>query len=48
MGKIMNLRKRKNESEIDKWLKEGEENGEIAIDTETSSLDAHQGKVIPD
>ena len=32
--------------EIDKWLNEAEENGEIAIDTETSSLDAHQAKLI--
>jgi len=34
------------EEEIDKWLNEAEENGEIAIDTETSSLDAHQAKLI--
>jgi len=32
--------------EIDKFLNEAEENGEIAIDTETSSLDAHQAKLI--
>ena len=31
----------KNEDEIDGWLKEAEENGEIAIDTETTSLDPH-------
>ena len=32
--------------EIGKFLNEAEENGEIAIDTETSSLDAHQAKLI--
>ena len=32
--------------EINKFLNEAEENGEIAIDTETSSLDAHQAKLI--
>ena len=31
----------KNEDEIDGWLKEAEENGEITIDTETTSLDPH-------
>ena len=35
-----------NEKDIDKWLKEAEENGEIAVDTETSSLDPHQAKLI--
>ena len=34
------------EEEIEDWLSEAEENGEIAIDTETSSLDAHQAKLI--
>ena len=32
----------KNEKEIDEWIREAEESGELAIDTETSSLDAHQ------
>ena len=36
----------KNEKEIDKWIKEAEESGELAIDTETSSLDAHQAELI--
>ena len=36
----------KNEKEIDKWMKEAEESGELAIDTETSSLDAHQAELV--
>jgi len=32
--------------EIDKWIKEAEELGEIAIDTETSSLDPHQADLV--
>ena len=36
----------KNEKEIDQWIKEAEEFGELAIDTETSSLDAHQADLI--
>jgi len=35
-----------NEKEIDKWIEEAEELGELAIDTETSSLDAHQADLI--
>tara|TARA_Y100000389_G_scaffold162561_1_gene165399 strand:+ start:1326 stop:4100 length:2775 start_codon:yes stop_codon:yes gene_type:complete len=35
-----------NEDEIDLWIKEAEESGEIAIDTETSSLDVHQADLI--
>jgi len=35
-----------NEEDINKWLNEAEENGEIAVDTETSSLDPHQAKLI--
>jgi len=35
-----------NEKEIDDWIKEAEEAGEFAIDTETSSLDAHQADLI--
>tara|TARA_Y100000590_G_scaffold164654_1_gene188612 strand:+ start:1317 stop:4094 length:2778 start_codon:yes stop_codon:yes gene_type:complete len=36
----------KNEKEIEKWLKEADEIGEFAIDTETSSLDAHQADLV--
>ena len=32
----------KDPKEIDNWIKEAEEVGEVAIDTETSSLDPHQ------
>ena len=35
-----------NLEDIDKWLNEAEENGEIAVDTETSSLDPHQAKLV--
>jgi len=35
-----------NEKEIDDWIKEAEESGELAIDTETSSLDAHQADLV--
>ena len=28
------------------WIKESEENGEVAIDTETSSLDPHQADLV--
>ncbi len=35
-----------NENELDKWIFEAEENGEIVIDTETSSLDPHQAKLV--
>jgi len=34
------------EKEIDEWIKEAEESGELAIDTETSSLDAHQADLV--
>ncbi len=34
------------EEDIDKWLKEAEENGEVAIDTETNSLDPHQANLV--
>jgi DNA polymerase-1 len=34
------------EKEIDEWINEAEEVGELAIDTETSSLDAHQADLI--
>ena len=36
----------KSEDEIKKWLQEGEEEGEFAIDTETNSLDPHQAKLV--
>ena len=36
----------KNEKELEKWINEAEENGELAIDTETSSLDPHQAELI--
>ena len=36
----------KDVNEIDKWLQEAEEVGELAIDTETSSLDAHQADLV--
>jgi DNA polymerase I len=32
--------------QIDKWIKEAEEAGEVAVDTETSSLDPHQADLI--
>ncbi len=35
-----------NEIEIEKWLKEADEIGEFAIDTETNSLDAHQANLV--
>ena len=31
---------------IDDWIKEAEESGEVAVDTETSSLDPHQAELI--
>ena len=34
------------EKEIDEWINEAEEAGELAIDTETSSLDVHQADLI--
>ena len=36
----------KDPNEIDNWIKEAEEAGEVAIDTETSSLDPHQANLI--
>ena len=36
----------KNVKEIDAWINEAEEAGELAIDTETSSLDAHQTELV--
>ena len=35
-----------NEKEIENWLKEADEIGEFAIDTETNSLDAHQAELV--
>ena len=34
------------EKEIDEWVKEAEEAGELAIDTETNSLDAQQANLV--
>ena len=34
------------EQQIDNWIEEAEENGELAIDTETSSLDAHLADLV--
>ncbi len=36
----------KNLNEIDQWIMDAEENGELAIDTETSSLDPHQAELV--
>ena len=36
----------KNENEIENWLKEADEIGQFAIDTETTSLDAHQAELV--
>ena len=35
-----------NENEIDKWISEAEEIGELAVDTETDSLDPHQANLV--
>jgi DNA polymerase I len=35
-----------NVDQIDEWVKEAEEVGEVAVDTETSSLDPHQADLI--
>ena len=35
-----------NVKEIDSWLKEAEDSGEIAVDTETDSLDSHQANLV--
>jgi DNA polymerase I len=34
------------EKQIDSWIKEAEENGELAIDTETNSLNVHQADLV--
>ena len=36
----------KNSDEIDEWIKEAEEAGEVAVDTETNSLDPHQADLV--
>ena len=36
----------KNENEIDEWVNEAEESGEIAIDTETSSINPHEANLV--
>ena len=33
-------------NELDDWIKEAEETGEVAVDTETSSLDPHRAELI--
>jgi DNA polymerase-1 len=33
-------------NQIDEWIKEAEETGEVAVDTETSSLDPHQTDLV--
>ena len=35
-----------NSEELNDWIKEAEETGEVAVDTETSSLDPHQANLI--
>jgi DNA polymerase I len=35
-----------NEKELDEWINEAEDSGELAIDTETNSLDAHQADLV--
>ena len=35
-----------NLKQLDEWIKEAEESGEVAVDTETSSLDPHQADLI--
>ncbi len=35
-----------NLKELDNWIKEAEETGEVAVDTETSSLDPHQADLV--
>ncbi len=35
-----------NEEELETWIKKAEENGELAIDTETTSLDPHQADLV--
>ena len=35
-----------NPDEIDEWVKEAEELGQVAVDTETNSLDPHQAKLV--
>ncbi len=34
------------ENQIDSWIEDAEESGEVAIDTETTSLDAHQANLV--
>jgi DNA polymerase-1 len=35
-----------NPDEIDEWVEEAEELGEVAVDTETNSLDPHQAELV--
>ncbi len=51
MGKQQSINKKNyhlitNEKQIDDWINEAEESGELAIDTETSSLDPHQAELV--
>ena len=32
--------------DLNDWLTEAEDNGELSIDTETTSLDPHQAKLV--
>ena len=43
---IKNYQLIKNLNEIDRWIEEAEEIGEIAVDTETDSLDPHQANLV--
>ncbi len=44
--KKINYQLIKNEKEIDDWMKQSEEIGEFAIDTETTSLDPHTANLV--
>ncbi len=44
--KKINYQLIKNEKEIEDWMKQSEEVGEFAIDTETTSLDPHTAKLV--
>ncbi len=50
-GNRININKKnyfliKSETDLEKWISEAEENGELAIDTETSSLDPHIAELV--
>ena len=46
LGNHKNYQLITNENQIDQWIKEAEESGEIAVDTETDSLDPHQANLV--